>query len=73
MFNFILKPGFYPNIWRDNIYIIKPIYKGEGTQDPSNYSIAVFSCFSKLFSRILFNRLDIVNNYPMTKINRFIT
>ena len=36
-----------------------PIYKGGGTSDPSNYrGIAISSCFSKLFSRILFNRID---------------
>ena len=57
LFNFILKSGFYPDVWRDNI--IKPIYKGGGTLDPSNYrGIAVSSCFGKLFSRLLFNRLD---------------
>ena len=32
---FILKSGFYPDVWRDNV--IKPIYKGEETLDPSNY------------------------------------
>ena len=57
LFNFILKSGVYPDAWRDNI--IKPIYKGGGTQDPSNYKgITVSSCFGKLFSRVLFNRLD---------------
>ena len=57
LFNFILKSGVYPDAWRDNI--IKPIYKGGGTQDPSNYrGITVSSCFGKLFSRVLFNRLD---------------
>ena len=53
LFNCLLKPGLYPEVWRDNI--IKPIYKGGGggTQDPSNYtSIAVSNCFGKLFSRL---------------------
>ena len=57
LLDFILQKGFYPDIWRENI--IKPIYKGGGAYDPSNYrGIAVSSCFSKLFSRVLFDRLD---------------
>ena len=57
LFNFIMKSEVYPDIWRDNI--IKPIYKGGGTQDPSNYRVITVSiCFGKLFSRVLFNRLD---------------
>ena len=57
LFNFILQNGTYPSNWKENV--IKPIYKGGGTSDPSNYrGIAISSCFSKLFSRILFNRLD---------------
>ena len=57
LFGFILKSGVYPDAWRDNIK--KPIYKGGGTQDPSNYrGITVSSCFVKLFSRVLFNRLQ---------------
>ena len=39
--------------------MIKPIYKGGGTSDPNNYrGIAISSCFSKMFSKVLFNRLD---------------
>ena len=57
LFNFIFKRGTFPSNWRINI--IKPIYKGGGTADASNYrGIALSSCFSKLLSRILFNRLD---------------
>lgn len=57
LFNCILKSGIYPDVWRDNI--IKPLYKGGGTQDPSNYrGITISSCFGKLFSRVLYNRLD---------------
>ena len=57
LFNFILKSSIFPTTWRINI--IKPIYKGGGTSDTSNYrGIALSSCFSKLLSRILFNRLD---------------
>lgn len=57
LLEFILQKGIYPDTWRENI--IKPIYKGGGTHDPANYrGIAISSCFSKLFSRVLFNRLD---------------
>lgn len=57
LMNCILQTGFYPDIWRENI--IKPVYKGGGSYDPSNYrGIAISSCFSKLFSKVLFNRLD---------------
>ena len=59
LFNFILKSGVYPDAWRDNI--IKPIYKGGGTQDPSNYrGITVSSCFGKLFSRVLIGLINIL-------------
>ena len=38
--------------------IFKPFYKGGGNYYPSNYrGIAVSSCCSKLFGRVLFNRL----------------
>ena len=47
LFDFILKSGVYPDAWRDNI--IKPIYKGRGTQEPSNYrGVTISSCFGKL-------------------------
>ena len=57
LFSHILRNGTYPSMWRENM--IKPIYKGGGTSDMNNYrGIAISSCFSKLFSRVLFNRLD---------------
>ena len=57
IFSHILRNGIYPSMWRENM--IKPIYKGGGTMDTNNYrGIAISSCFSKLFCKILFNRLD---------------
>ena len=57
IFLHILRNGIYPSMWRENM--IKPIYKGGGTMDTNNYrGIAISSCFSKLFCKILFNRLD---------------
>jgi hypothetical protein len=54
LFNTILKSGIYPELWRENY--IKPIFKGGCFNDPStcNYrSIALSSCFGKIFSKIL--------------------
>lgn len=57
LFNTILKSGIYPELWRENY--IKPIFKGGCFNDPSNYrGIALSSCFGKIFSKILSNRLD---------------
>jgi potassium voltage-gated channel Eag-related subfamily H protein 8 len=57
LFNTILKSGIYPELWRGNY--IKPIFKDGCFNDPSNYrGIALSSCFGKIFSKILSNRLD---------------
>ena len=53
----ILNTGVYPEAWRDNF--IKPIVKGGSCNDPSNYrGIALTSTLSKLFARVLYNRLQ---------------
>ena len=57
IFNLILNTGVYPDSWRDNF--IKPIFKGGSCNDPSNYrGIALASTLSKLFTRIMYNRLQ---------------
>jgi hypothetical protein len=57
IFNVILKSGIYPSLWRENF--IKPLFKGGCSNDPSCYrGIAISSCLSKFFIRILYNRLD---------------
>lgn len=57
IFNLILKLGVYPSLWRENF--IKPLFKGGCINDPSCYrGIAISSCLSKFFTRIMFNRLD---------------
>ena len=57
IFSHLLRNGTYPSIWCENM--IKPIYNGGGTFDPNNnWGIAISSCFSKMFSKVLFNRLD---------------
>ena len=56
-FNMILNTGVYPEAWRDNF--IKPIFKGGSCNYPSNYrGIALTSTLSKLFARVLYNRLQ---------------
>ena len=57
IFNLILKTGIYPDGWRDNY--IKPVFKGGTYDNPSNFrAIALSSCLGKLFSRILYIRLN---------------
>lgn len=57
IFNIVLNSGIYPSSWRESI--LKPIFKKGKDDDPNNFrGIAISSCISKLFSRILYNRLD---------------
>ena len=58
LFNTIFNTGIIPESW--TIGIIKPIYKNKGnTACPENYRpISLLSCFGKLFTAILNNRLN---------------
>ena len=57
LFNSILSTGSFPDIWRNNIIV--PIYKSGVADNPSNYrGIAISSCLSKLFCKILDSRLQ---------------
>ena len=57
LFNLIYEAGYYPTQWSESM--IKPLFKSGSENDPSNYrGISISSCLSKLFSRILYNRLD---------------
>ena len=56
VFNLIFDKSQFPEIWK--IGYIVPIFKGDDSSDPSNYSgIAITSCSGKLFSLILNDRL----------------
>ena len=57
LFNRILLNGQFPDCWRNNL--IKPLHKGGDSSDPSNYrGIAMSSCLSKLFCKIMDSRLQ---------------
>lgn len=57
LFNIIFDEGIVPECW--TVGIIKPIYKNKGDPKlPENYRpISLLSCFGKLFTSILNNRL----------------
>jgi exonuclease III len=58
LFNLVLNTGFVPNAWLSGI--IKPLYKNKGDKnDVNNYrGITILSCFGKLFTSVLNNRLS---------------
>lgn len=56
LFNRILSSGFFPNMWAQCIII--PVFKKGDALDPNNYrGISLVSCFCKLFTSILNQRL----------------
>ena len=59
LFNLVLLTGKMPSDW--SIGIIKPIYKNKGSpDDPNNYrGITILSCFGKLFTNVINNRLNV--------------
>ena len=57
LFNLILQNETFPSHWRHGY--ITPIYKGGDANDFNNYrAISVTSCLSKLFTRVLNERLN---------------
>eukprot|EP00745_Piridium_sociabile_P028066 TRINITY_DN45105_c0_g1_i6.p1 TRINITY_DN45105_c0_g1~~TRINITY_DN45105_c0_g1_i6.p1 ORF type:complete len:171 (-),score=7.55 TRINITY_DN45105_c0_g1_i6:29-541(-) len=58
LFNIILQSGKIPEIW--SIGFVCPIYKGKGDpKDTDNYrGITILSCFGKLFTSILNQRIN---------------
>ena len=56
LFNRILKSGDFPVAWMRSIIV--PLHKAGNCHDPNNYrGLAINSCFGKLFTTILNNRL----------------
>ena len=56
LFNAILNSGFFPSQWSEGIIV--PLFKKNDPNDVNNYrGITLVSCFSKIFTGILNNRL----------------
>ena len=57
LFNLIRSSSFYPKLWKKDI--LHPIHKSDDKNDPNNFrGIAISSCFGKLFTKLLKNRLE---------------
>ena len=57
LFNSILTHSLYPSAWKYDI--LNPIHKSGVKDDPNNFrGIAIASCFGKLFTTLLRNRLQ---------------
>ena len=57
LFNSILSHSHYPSAWKCDI--LNPIHKSGVKDDPNNFrGIAIASCFGKLFTTLLRNRLQ---------------
>ena len=55
--NSILSHSYYPSAWKYDI--LNPIHKSGVKNDPNNFrGIAIASCFGKLFTTLLRNRLQ---------------
>ena len=57
LFNIVLQTGKIPHAWSTGYF--SPIYKGKGeVNDPDNYrGITVLSCFGKLFTSVINDRI----------------
>ena len=57
LFNKILDNSVYPSVWKYDI--LHPIHKSGEKDDPNNFrGISIASCFGKLFTTLLRNRLQ---------------
>ena len=57
LFNSVLDNSFYPSAWKYDLLF--PIHKSGVKDDPNNFrGIAIASCFGKLFTTLLRNRLQ---------------
>ena len=61
LFNKILSIGCYPNLWKADI--LNPIHKSDEKNDPNNFrGISLASCFGKLYTKLMRNRLEVFCN-----------
>ena len=57
LFKSIQASSFFPTLWKKDI--LHPIHKSDEKSDPNNFrGIAISSCFGKLFTKLLKNRLQ---------------
>ena len=57
LFNSVLSNSFYPSAWKYDLLF--PVHKSGVKDDPNNFrGIAIASCFGKLFTTLLRNRLQ---------------
>ena len=57
LFNQIYESSLYPGVWKYDI--LNPIHKSGEKDDPNNFrGVAIASCFGKLFTTMLRNRLQ---------------
>ncbi|MEW8546068.1 MAG: reverse transcriptase family protein [Candidatus Thiodiazotropha sp.] len=71
LFNLVLDTGLIPDSWLEGI--IRPIYKRSGSPDePENYRpITILSCFGKLFTSVLNQRLnEFLTHYNILEENQ---
>ena len=70
LFNIIIKCGEYPEKWKTSI--ITPIHKALDINDPTNYrGIAVADCISKIFCKLLNDRIkEYLTNNNFWKCNQ---
>ena len=56
LFNAIFRSGFFPEVWSKACIV--PIFKKGNANDTNNYrGISLVSCFGKLFTGVLNNRI----------------
>ena len=60
-----MKTSYFPKCWKTGFIV--PIFKGEESSDPGNYrGITITSCFGKLFTLIINERLIEFLNHKKT-------
>ena len=70
LFNTIGRVSLYPSLWKSDI--LHPIHKSDDKDDPNNFrGISIASCFSKLYIKLLKNRLeDFLNEKMCLSLNQ---
>ena len=66
VFNLLFDSQLYPSLWSKNMLLL--LHKGGDIYDPDNYrGISISSCFAKLYSLVLKERLiDATEKFDLT-------